>query len=146
MNFECTSSEIPRYRLFFFDKDRGAEFSCEQLMVNTQLLILVSVDLIHYYYQILVKIESFLEWLKQLVSVLSEPISAEDVALPSAINGNYKLDPKNRKLKYSAFLGLEGPGTLAGRLAMWHSNGSHARIFDNDEDVIDFSQAKCIWI
>ena len=84
-----------------------------------------------------------LEWLKQLVSTLGETISAEDVALlTSAINGNYKLEPKDRRLSNIApFLGLEGPGTLAGRLAMWHSNGSHARIFDNADDVIDFSQA-----
>ena len=145
MNFLSAQAQKFRCRLFFFDKDRGAEIFLraingkytivdpgKQCGFNPLLLPDTGENRIF-----------LLEWLKQLVSVLGEPISAEDVALlTSAINGNYKLDPKNRKLSNIApFLGLEGPGTLAGRLAMWHSNGSHARIFDNDEDVIDFSQA-----
>ena len=36
---------------------------------------------------------------------------------------------------------MAGPGTLAGRLAMWHSGGSHAKIFDNDEDIINFNKS-----
>jgi type IV secretion system protein VirB4 len=34
---------------------------------------------------------------------------------------------------------MEGPGTLAGRLAMWHSKGSHARVFDNPTDSLDLT-------
>jgi type IV secretion system protein VirB4 len=41
-----------------------------------------------------------LEWLKLLVTVNGETLSAEDLkALSLAIEGNYKLDPKDRKLK-----------------------------------------------
>src|SRR5690606_1301744 len=38
------------------------------------------------------------------------------------------------------------PGSLAGRLAMWHSNGSHARLFDNENDMIDFSSKRTFGI
>jgi len=62
--------------------------------------------------------------------------------LTTAINGNYKLDKANRKLSNIVpFLGLEGVGSLASRIAMWHSNGSHAKIFDNSTDIIDFEEA-----
>ena len=83
-----------------------------------------------------------IEWLKQLASTNNEQITAEDIALiTAAVNGNYKLKAKDRKLRNIApFLGLEGPGTLAGRIAMWHTNGSHTKIFDNDEDVINFDK------
>ena len=37
---------------------------------------------------------------------------------------------------------MSGPGTLAGRLEMWHSDGSHAKLFDNEVDMIDFFSAK----
>lgn len=40
------------------------------------------------------------------------------------------------------FLGIDGPGTLAGRIAMWHGKGSHAKIFDNAEDTIDLDRAR----
>jgi type IV secretion system protein VirB4 len=54
--------------------------------------------------------------------------------------GNYKLERKDRVLRNIApFLGIEGPGTLAGRLKMWHGDGPYAGLFDNETDVIDFS-------
>ena len=83
------------------------------------------------------------DWLKQLVSVNGEAITAQDIDLLSrAVEGNFKLEKKDRKLSnIAAFLGMSGPGTLAGRLAMWHSGGSHASIFDNDDDVIDFGKS-----
>lgn len=145
MNFLCAQAQKFRCRLFFFDKDRGAEIFLRAIngvytivdpgkRCNFNPLLLPDTGENRIF---------LLEWLKQLVCVLGEQVSAEEVALlTAAINGNYKLDPKDRKLSNIApFLGLEGPGTLAGRLAMWHSNGSHAKIFDNDTDSIDFSRA-----
>ena len=41
------------------------------------------------------------------------------------------------------FLGIEGPGSLANRVAMWHSRGSHANIFDNAEDALDLTSYHC---
>jgi type IV secretion system protein VirB4 len=145
MNFLCAQAQKFRCRLFFFDKDRGAEIFLRA--INGKYTVIDPGKKCGFNPLLLPDTgESrifLLEWLKQLVSTLNEPVSAEDMALlTSAINGNYKLDPKDRRLSNIApFLGLEGPGTLAGRLAMWHSNGSHAKIFDNEDDVIDFSQA-----
>ena len=50
---------------------------------------------------------------------------------------------RDRKLSNVApFLGMSGPGTLASRIEMWHGKGSHARIFDNDEDAIDLGASR----
>ena len=78
-----------------------------------------------------------------MVSSFGQEVTAEEIALlTAAIQGNYKLAPKDRKLSNIApFLGLEGPNTLAGRLAMWHSKGSYAKIFDNDEDSLNLNKA-----
>ena len=145
MNFLCAQAQKFKCRLFFFDKDRGAEIFIRALnghytiidpgkQCNFNPLKLSDTG----------ENRNFLiDWMKQLVTVNNESISAQDISLiTAAINGNFKLDKKDRKLSNIApFLGLEGPGTLAGRLSMWHSKGSHAKVFDNDEDVIDFGKA-----
>lgn len=145
MNFLCAQSQKFKARLFFFDKDRGAEIFLRALGANYTIidpakkcgfnpLLLPDTG----------ENRTFLlDWMKQMVTTNGEEMSASDIsALSEAINGNYKLDPNDRKLSNIApFLGLDGPGTLAGRMAMWHGKGSHAKIFDNEEDVIDFTQA-----
>ena len=85
-----------------------------------------------------------LEWLRLLVTVNNEEISAEDIKLLTmAIDGNYRLDPKDRMLRnIVAFLGIDGPATLAGRIAIWHSKGSRAKVFDNKKDNIDLTRAR----
>lgn len=142
LNFLCAQAQKFKGRLFFFDKDRGAEiflraiggvymipdvakvsgfnpFQLEDNSVNRSFLV---------------------ELLKTLVCVGGESISPEDLdKINEAISGNYKLPTSQRKLcNLAPFMGIGGPGSLAGRLAMWHSDGSHNRLFDNDEDVIDF--------
>ena len=145
MNFLCAQARKFKCRLFFFDKDRGAEIFLRAL--NGEYTVIDPGKECKFNPLLLPDTGEnrtfLLDWLKQLISVNGELITADDSAmLTTAINGNYKLDKKNRKLRNIApFLGLEGPGTLAGRLAMWHTNGSHAKIFDNDEDVIDFEKS-----
>jgi type IV secretion system protein VirB4 len=143
MNFLCAQSQKFRCRLFFFDKDRGAEIFIRALNGN-YTNIDPSKPCGFNPLQLPDNGENrtfLLDWLKQLVTSNGEELSSEDIALLSAaINGNYKLDKKKRRLRNIApFLGMEGPGTLAGRLAMWHSKGSHSKVFDNDEDIIDFN-------
>ncbi len=145
MNFLSAQAQKFRCRLFFFDKDRGAEIFLRA--INGKYTIIDPGKKCGFNPLLLPDTGEnrifLLEWLKQLVSTMGETVGAEDIALlTAAINGNYKLSPEDRRLSNIApFLGLEGPGTLAGRLAMWHGNGSHAKIFDNETDVIDFSQA-----
>lgn len=145
MNFLCAQAQKFKCRLFFFDKDRGAEIFIRSL--NGQYTIIEPSKPCGFNPLLLEDTGEnrtfLLDWLKQLVTVNGEEISAEDIGLLSAaINGAFKLAPEDRKLRNIApFLGLEGPGTLAGRIAMWHSKGSHAKVFDNDEDTINFSKS-----
>ncbi|KIE06097.1 Type IV secretion system ATPase VirB4 [Candidatus Jidaibacter acanthamoeba] len=145
MNFLCAQAQKYKCRLFFFDKDRGAEIFLRAL--NGKYTIIDPSRKCGFNPLQLPETGEnktfILEWLKQLVSTNGEQVTAEDIAyLTAAMNGNFKLEKKDRKLRNIApFLGMAGPGTLAGRLAMWHSNGSHANLFDNDEDVIDFGKA-----
>ncbi|MHC0448546.1 MAG: VirB4 family type IV secretion/conjugal transfer ATPase [Candidatus Lariskella arthropodorum] len=144
MNFLCAQAQKFKCRLFFFDKDRGAEIFI-RAMQGKYSIIDPSAACGFNPLQLPDNGENrtfLIEWLRQLASTNNEQITAEDMALiTAAVNGNYKLKAKDRKLRNIApFLGLEGPGTLAGRIAMWHTNGSHARIFDNDEDVINFDK------
>ncbi|MFT6332753.1 MAG: type IV secretion system protein VirB4 [Lentimonas sp.] len=142
LNFLCAQAQKFRGRLFFFDKDRGAEiflraikgsymapnaaknsgfnpFQLDDNSVNRSFLV---------------------ELLRALVTYDEDKISPEELdKLNEAVAGNYKLPKEQRKLSnLSAFMGIGGPGSLSGKLSMWHSNGSHAKLFDNMEDNIDF--------
>jgi type IV secretion system protein VirB4 len=145
MNFLCCQAQKFAPRMFFFDKDRGAE------------IFIKSIGGIHSFIDPSKKSgfnplqlddtnenRGFLvEWIKSLVTTEGEKLEPEHVAsINEAIRGNYKLDKKERTLRNIApFLGLAGPGTLAGRLEMWHSGGSHEKLFDNIEDRLDFDLA-----
>jgi type IV secretion system protein VirB4 len=150
LNFLCSQSQKFDCRMFFFDKDRGAEifvraicgryitpnpaknsgFNPFQLPDSSQN-------------------RSFLiDFMKSLVMVGDTPLPAHEVErINEAVSGNYKLPPDQRILRNIApFMGLGGPGTLAGRLSMWHSGGSHAKLFDNPQDIIDFNSARTFGI
>lgn len=145
MNFLCAQAQKFKCRLFFFDKDRGAEIFIRSLNGNYTI---VDPSKPCGFNPLLLEETGenttfLLDWLTQLVTVNDEKVTAEEMSLLSAaVAGTFKLAKEDRKLRNIApFLGLQGPGTLAGRLAMWHSGGSHAKVFDNDEDVINFSQS-----
>ena len=145
MNFLCAQAQKFKCRLFFFDKDRGAEIFIRALG-GQYTIIDPSKSCGFNPLQLTDNGENrnfLLEWLKLLVTTNGEMLSSDDVAtLTAAINGNFKLDRKDRKLTNIApFLGIGGPNTLASRLGMWYGNGSHARVFDNDTDIIDFNKA-----
>ncbi len=150
LNFLCAQAQKFKCRLFFFDKDRGAEiflrairgrymvpdaaknsgfnpFQLEQTSENKAFLV---------------------EFIKTLVSINGEIVTPQDMErINEAVNGNYKLPQNQRRLRNIApFMGLSGPGTLAGRLSMWHSDGSHAKLFDNEADLIDFTSARSFGI
>lgn len=144
MNFLCAQAQKFNCRIFFFDKDRGAELFIRALG-GKYTIIEPSKQCFFNPLQLPDTPENrtFLgEWLRTLVTVNDEPFAAEDMdRISEAVNGNYKLSPKDRTLRNIApFLGIEGPGSLAGRLRMWHSNGPYAGLFDNEYDVVNFAQ------
>ncbi|MEY3196737.1 MAG: hypothetical protein RLZZ59_103 [Pseudomonadota bacterium] len=146
MNFLCAQAQKFKPRMYFFDKDHGAEIFIRAIGgVYTTIDPGLQCGFNPLQLEDTGENRTFLlEWLRLLVTVNGESLSAEDIkALSLAVDGNFKLDKKDRKLSnVVAFLGIDGPGTIAGRIAMWHSRGSHAKIFDNDEDSIDLTKSK----
>lgn len=150
LNFLCAQAQKFNGRLFFFDKDRGAEIFIRAIRGRYMIP-----DAAKYSgfnpFQLEDNNEnrSFLiDFMKALVSSGETPLPAHEIdRINEAVNGNYKLPKEQRRLRNLApFMGLSGPGTLAGRLAMWHSGGSHAKLFDNEEDMIDFTAARSFGI
>lgn len=146
MNFLCAQAQKFRPRMFFFDKDHGAEIFIRSLNgVYTVIDPGSSCGFNPLQLDDTGENRTFiLEWLKTLVTTNGEALSAEDIKLLTiAIDGNFRLAKQDRRLSNVVpFLGLDGPGTLAGRIAMWHSKGSHANIFDNAEDNIDLNRSR----
>jgi type IV secretion system protein VirB4 len=146
MNFLCAQAQKFRPRTFFFDKDRGAEIFIRALGgIYTVIDPGANCGFNPFKLPDNGENRSFLlDLLKTLVTSNGETLNAEDIKiLTQAVDGNYKLDRRDRKLSNIApFLGMDGPGTLASRIAMWHGKGSHAKIFDNEEDNIDLTLAR----
>lgn len=146
MNFLCAQAQKFKPRMFFFDKDRGAEIFIRALGgVYTVIDPGGGCGFNPFQLDETSENKTFLlELLKLLVTVNGETLNAEDLkALSLAIEGNFKLNKEDRRLSNIVpFLGIDGPGTIAGRIAMWHSKGSHARIFDNPEDSIDLKKSR----
>jgi type IV secretion system protein VirB4 len=143
MNFLCAMAQKFKCRMFFFDKDRGAEIFIRALGGNYTIVDPGKpCNFNPFSLENTGQNRTFLlDWLKTLVTVNKEPLTAENImSLTSAIEGNFKLAPEDRKLSNIVpFLGIEGAGSLATRIAMWHSKGSHARVFDNDVDNINLN-------
>lgn len=147
MNFLCGQAQKYKPRMFFFDKDRGAEIFIRALggvysviepsgATGFNPLQLADTP----------ENRTFLtEWIKVMCMMTHDqamtPEETERIA--DAVKGNFKLPPEQRKLSNIApFMGLEGPGSLASRLRMWHSGETHAGLFDNPKDELDFSRAR----
>lgn len=150
LNFLCAQCQKFKGRLFFFDKDRGAEIFIRAISGRYMTPDAARTSGFNPF-QLEDSAESrtfLIEFLKVLVTVGDAPLPAHEVErINEAISGNYKLPKSQRRLRnIAAFMGLSGPGTLAGRLAMWHSDGSHAKLFDNMEDRLDFSSARSFGI
>lgn len=150
LNFLCAQCQKFKGRLFFFDKDRGAEIFIRAISGRYMTPDAAKTSGFNpFQLEDSAENRTFLiEFLKVLVTVGDAPLPAHEVErINEAVNGNYKLPKSQRRLRnIAAFMGLSGPGTLAGRLAMWHSDGSHAKLFDNMEDRLDFSSARSFGI
>lgn len=150
LNFLCSQSRKFNCRLFFFDKDRGAEIFIRAIR-GSHFKPNTAVPSGFNPFQLEDNDQNrafLIEFLKVLLSVNGETITANDMErINEAIEGNFKLPRNQRMLRnISAFMGIGGPGTLAGRLSMWHSDGSHANLFDNEENKISFSNGNIFGI
>ena len=146
LNFLAAQAQKFNPRLFFFDKDRGAELFIRAIngsytIINPGLRCNFNPLLLPDTHE---NRNFLIEWLTVLVSTHGEIITASDTEiLAAAVDGIYRLPPKDRLLHNLApFLGLEVGNSLSVRLKMWHSDGAKAGIFDNDNDMLDFSTNK----
>jgi type IV secretion system protein VirB4 len=150
LNFLCAQAQKFNGRLFFFDKDRGAEIFVRAIRGRYMIPDAAKVSGFNpFQLDDTNENRSFLiEFMKALVSTGEGQLPAHEIErINEAVNGNYKLPKHQRRLRNLApFMGLGGPGTLAGRLAMWHTRGSHAKLFDNEEDLIDFTASRSFGI
>lgn len=146
MNFLCAQAQKFKPKMFFFDKDRGAEifiraiggkYTTIDASKPTGFNPLMLPDTYD-------NRAFLLEWFQVLLTANGERITAQDISIINqVIEGNYRLPEKERRLSnVAAFFGIEGPDTLAGRLAQWHSDGGRAKLFDNETDIIDFGSAR----
>ena len=146
LNFLTAQAQKFKPRLFFFDKDRGAEIFIRAINGSyTNINPGLCCNFNPLFLDDTPENRNFLiEWLTVLVSTHGEIVGADDTAkLASAVDGIYRLPKKDRLLRNLApFLGLEIGNSLSVRLKMWHSDGSKAGIFDNDHDMLDFSTNK----
>jgi type IV secretion system protein VirB4 len=144
MNFLVAQLQKFNCRTFMFDKDRGAEIFVRALHGKYSL---IDPGAVTHFNPLLLADTTFnraflIEWIRNLVTVNNEPFTSEDAQkVADAVDGNFKLDKKDRLLRNIApFLGMEGPNTLASRFRQWHSGGAYSGLFDNHNDVIDFSE------
>ena len=142
LNFLCAQAQKFKGRLFFFDKDRGAEIFLRGIK-GTYITPDAAQESGFNPFQLEDSSDNrafLVDFLKTLASYDGEKLTPDDLdKINEAVVGNYKLPFDQRRLRnIAAFMGIGGPGSLASRMSMWHSDGSHARLFDNEDDDIDF--------
>lgn len=144
LNFLLAQSLKFRPKIFFFDKDRGAEIFIKALGgVHSTLGLSRPSGFNPLKLPDTPENRAFLaDWLQILLTTHGEGFGAGDAAkIQGAIEGNYQLDEDSRVLENLApFLGIGGPGTLSDRLAPWFGKGTRANLFGNSEDKLRFDQ------
>ncbi len=147
MNFLMAQAMKYDCRMFFFDKDRGAEIFIRALG-GQYSIIDPSGD--SSFNPLLLEDthenRTFLsEWVRSMALATSDNkiTPEENDMIAHAVAGNYKLPFEERMLRNVVpFMGLEEPGSIARRLRIWHSGETHSGLFDNKKDSVDFSVSR----
>ncbi len=144
MNFLCAQAQKFRPRMFFFDKDHGAEIFIRAIGGNYSVLDpseRSAFNPLHLEENPANK--SFLfEWFAGLVigNEIRQVTPEESSTIAQAVDGIYRLPKEQRVLRnVASFFGTEFIGSIASKLAKWHGEGEKANIFDNDNDGINFA-------
>lgn len=144
MNFLCSQAQKFRPRMFFFDKDHGAEIFIRALGGNYSVLDpsqSSSFNPLHL--EDNSSNRSFLfEWFSMLITgnEMRQITPEESATIAQAVDGIYRL-PKSQRVFHNvaSFFGTEFIGSIASKLSKWHGDGAKANIFDNENDNINFS-------
>jgi type IV secretion system protein VirB4 len=134
-----------RPKVFYFDKDRGAEIFVRAVRGRYDVLRPGEpTGLNPLQLDDTPANRAFLaDWLARILSSGGEALDAEDRALiVDAVDANFSQPRDHRRLRYlrELFIGARRPsaGDLAARLRAWCDDGEHAWLFDNAEDLVDF--------
>lgn len=151
LNFLCAQSQKFNPKLFFFDKDRGAEIFVRAIGGHYLTPTKARVSGFNPLQQLEENTvnKTFLnDFIKVLLTANDDSLNADDIdKVQEAIEGNYKLPEDQRMIRNIApFMGIGGPGSLSGRLSMWHGQGSHAKLFDNEVGTFDLSSNRIFGI
>ncbi len=145
MNFLCAQAQKFNGRMFFFDKDRGAEIFIRAIGGNYTVIDPAEGCGFNPLQQ--KNTPENARFLEEWIAVMAQASFEQDISpeeselISEAVRGNFKLEKKQRRLpNILPFLGLEKPGSIASRLRMWHSGETHSGLFDNPRDTIDFTK------
>jgi type IV secretion system protein VirB4 len=134
-----------RPKVFYFDKDRGAEIFIRAVRGRYDTLRPGEPTGLNPLRMADTKANrAFLaDWLSRILSIDGDSLDAEDRALIiDAVDANFSQPHDHRRLRYlrELFIGARRPsaGDLAARLKAWCEDGEHAWLFDNPADLIDF--------
>ncbi len=147
LNFLAAQAQKFNCRMFFFDKDHGAEIFIRAIGgVYTDIEPGSSSIFNPLQMEDTPENRGFLEeWMRtMLLATQDQELTPEErEIITQAIEGNFKLPREQRQLSnIMPFLGIEGPGTLATRMKMWYGEEVRGGLFDNKEDQLDFSSAR----
>jgi len=126
-------------RVFYFDKDHGAEAFMRSLGADyINIGQGRSAGLNPLQLPPTPQNRRFLaDWLGSLLTAFGDPLTSDDLAIiHNAVQLNYdKLAPEQRTLKNLAeAFGRAGPGTLRHRIDQWHSGQAFSEYFGSEQD------------
>jgi type IV secretion system protein VirB4 len=150
LTFLCAQSRKFDCNLFFFDKDYGAKIFINAIGgKNLEPDLAKNSGFNPFQLPDNSTNRAFLvEFLTILATHNGDRLSPDDLdKINQAVTGNYNLDYKDRKLSnVIPFLGIGGPDSLIGKMSIWYGDGSHARLFDNDQELTNFESGKIFGI
>lgn len=146
VNFLLSAALKHRTRLFYFDKDYGAEAFMRGIgAAHSVLGGGHSSGLNPLQLPDTPRNQKFLvDWLRTLVTAHGEDLDATEMdILHQAVRLNYeKLKPEQRTLANLAVaFGRSGPGSLRSRIDQWHSEGPFAEFFGSETDQLHLDKA-----
>ena len=146
VNFLLSAALKHGIRLFYFDKDRGAEIFMRGIgAVQCTLGGGHSAGLNPLQLPDTQRNRKFLsDWLRSLLIMHGEELSDTEVeVIHQAVRLNYeKLLPEQRNLaNLASAFGRGGPGSLRNRIDQWHSDGPFAEFFGAEQDQLHLDKA-----
>ena len=144
LNFLCVQAQKFKPKMFFFDKDHGAEIFIRSIHGKYNV---INPNECCDFNPLQLKDTTYnraflLEWLISLAQSLKyNPTSKDITFLNQAIEGNFKLLQQDRNLtNLMGFLETEQEDNITSKLKLWTKNESYGKVFDNALDKIDFEK------